>query len=70
VGAVSGGAACDRAKFVAVDEKEIVAISLLQLIASTNVFYSILSLLVDSVMVRMGKDEEMSYCLYFSNICL
>jgi hypothetical protein len=31
-------------------------------------FCSILSLLEDNVMVQMGEDEEMSYCLYFSNI--
>jgi hypothetical protein len=46
------------------------AISLLHLIASTTMFFFVLSLLEDNVMVQMGEDEEMSYCLYFSNICL
>jgi uncharacterized protein YrrD len=31
---------------------------------------NVLSLLEDNVMVQMGEDEEMSYSLYFSNICL
>jgi hypothetical protein len=46
------------------------AISLLQLIASTNLLCSVRSLLVDRVMVHMGEDEEMSYCLYFKSTCL
>jgi hypothetical protein len=54
--------------YMTVAMEAIVAVSLLNITTSTNLFCFIPSLLNCWVVLQMGEDEKMSHCLYFSNI--